>query len=234
MHFLVDNENKIIFGWSPKCGCSHIKSIYWYFKEKVINSIIHTNRDFCELPDNIEEYTTIIIIRNPYKKIISGFLDKYCLDGEFRHVWIHDTITFSMFVNMLENNEWSIVCHHHFSPQTEGDFDQRVLKSKIIKFYDIGNIDYKYIEELYHTEIPDEVLHIKYGHERKKYEESIKSDVYDVDMDSYVGMNVDIQFFYNKELKNRVYQFYKNDFILFSEYGFDYEEEMNRICSFDS
>ena len=32
MHFVVDHDNKIIFGWSAKCGCSHVKYIYWFLK----------------------------------------------------------------------------------------------------------------------------------------------------------------------------------------------------------
>jgi len=30
MYFLVDNDKQIIFGWSAKCGCSHIKNIFWF------------------------------------------------------------------------------------------------------------------------------------------------------------------------------------------------------------
>lgn len=33
MHFLVDDNNKIIIGWSPKCGCSHIKNIFWFLRD---------------------------------------------------------------------------------------------------------------------------------------------------------------------------------------------------------
>jgi len=29
MYFIINNDKKIIFGWSAKCACSHIKRIYW-------------------------------------------------------------------------------------------------------------------------------------------------------------------------------------------------------------
>ena len=76
MHFLVDNNKKIIFGWSAKCGCSHLKLIYWFLQtgDATINSKkLHTN-DSKPLPNDIQNYTTIIVTRNPYKRIVSGFL----------------------------------------------------------------------------------------------------------------------------------------------------------------
>ena len=77
MYFLIDYEKQIIFGWSAKCGCSHIKNIFWFLKTGKLENKIHTEKDMNKLPNYINHYTTIIITRNPYKRIISGFLDKY-------------------------------------------------------------------------------------------------------------------------------------------------------------
>ena len=41
-------------------------------------------------------------------------------------------------------------------------------------------------------------------------------------MTDYYNFNVNSKYFYNEELKNRVYNFYKNDFIFFNEMGLDY------------
>ena len=30
MYFIRDEIKKVVFGWSAKCGCSHIKMIYKY------------------------------------------------------------------------------------------------------------------------------------------------------------------------------------------------------------
>ena len=38
MRFLVDNIRKIIFGWSAKCGCSHIKYIFWFLQNNNIDN----------------------------------------------------------------------------------------------------------------------------------------------------------------------------------------------------
>jgi hypothetical protein len=60
MFFLVDNNNKVIFGWSAKCGCSHVKRLFWFLKNNAEDKQIHTSADMNKLPSNIEKYTTII------------------------------------------------------------------------------------------------------------------------------------------------------------------------------
>ena len=149
MFFLVDIDNKIIFGWSAKCGCTHIKNIYWFLQTGNLENLIHTPKDVNNLPDDIENYITLIFSRNPYKRLLSGFLDKYKKNGEYRHRWKYPSLTFSQFVDKLINYEWNIIDSHHFEPQTTHIFDKKILMSKIIKFYDICNIDYEYIEQLY-------------------------------------------------------------------------------------
>jgi hypothetical protein len=225
MFFLIDDKNKIIFGWSAKCGCSHIKSIFWFLQNNNINNKIHTIKEDNSLPNDIENYTTIVISRNPYKRIISGFLDKYNKqNGQLRKFWKYDTITFSMFIDELLNKTWKMVDYHHFTPQTSQKFNMKLLKSKYIKFYDIENIDYDYIENLYNKKIPEIVLNKKYGHERKIYDNNFNKYVYDIDMDEYYFFNVDMKYFYNEEIKNKVYNFYKNDFIFFLNNGINYTE----------
>ena len=118
MYFLVDAKHKVLFGWSAKCGCSHIKRIFWFLQNNTIDNSIHTCHDLRKIPDDIVNYTTIIIGRNPYKRIVSGFLDKYRIPGEkiegqFRKWWKYDTITFSMFVDELINLEYD-----YLSPET--------------------------------------------------------------------------------------------------------------------
>ena len=49
----MDTELKILFGWSAKCGCSHIKNIFYFLKNKKIDNKIHTLDDYNSLPDDI-------------------------------------------------------------------------------------------------------------------------------------------------------------------------------------
>ncbi len=228
MYFLVDKNKQIIFGWSAKCGCSHIKNIYWFLQTGELNNIIHTGKDINNLPDDIQNYTTIIITRNPYKRIISGFLDKYSKTGTFRHYWTEPFLSFSKFVDKVISRDWKLIEQHHFTPQTTEYFDKKILFSKVIKFYDITKIDYKFIEELYNTKIPESVINKKEGHERH-FQIKIKNDydkyVYDLNVDDYCDYNVDIKYFYNEEIRQKVYNFYIEDFKFFKENGIDYTDE---------
>ena len=170
MHFLVDEKRKIIFGWSAKCGCSHVKRIFYYLQGDGINCKIHTKRDYnVPIPIDIENYTTLLFIRNPYKRIVSGFLGKYKKGGRFRHTWKNTKLSFSEFVSKLKDTimvDKNLV--HHFTPQTTERFDKKILLSKNIKFYEIENIDYKYIETLFNEKIPLSVINKKQGHERRE------------------------------------------------------------------
>lgn len=230
MYFMVDNTNKIIFCWSPKCGCSHIKTIYWFLQTNHVNTTIHTNNDINSLPNDIENYITLIFCRNPYKRVVSGFLDKYKTNGEYRNLCKNmstptPTLSFSQFVDEIMKKEWKVIDHHHFAPQTEERFDKKILLSKNIKFYDISNIDYGYIEQLYNKKIPEYIINKKYGHERKCQiinNNHYDKPVYDLNIDDYINDNVNIKYFYNKDIKNKIFMFYKNDFIFFNENGIDY------------
>jgi len=225
MFFIVDNINKIIFSWSPKCGCSHIKHIYWFLQTDNVSNTIHTIKDDNNLPNDIENYTTLIFCRNPYERIVSGFLDKYKINGEFRHLWKYPSLLFSQFVNEVIKNDWNMIDKHHFSLQTKERFDKKILSSKIIKFYDINNIDYEYIEQLYNKKIPDCVMNKKEGHERIyqiKTDISFDNYVYDLNMDEYIHYNIKKKYFYNEEIKKKVFEFYINDFNFFYQNNINY------------
>lgn len=225
MFFLTDTNKKIIFGWSAKCGCSHIKNIYWFLQTNNLKNIIHTDNDRNKLPEDIENYTTLIFSRNPYKRIISGFLDKYKKGGQYRYLWKHSYLSFVQFVDEVIKNNWKLIEKHHFTPQTTEEFNERIFSSKIIKVYDICNIDYEYIEQLYNKKIPEIVKNKKEGHERCFH--ILKSSwgdkyVYDLNIDDYIDYIIDTKYFYNEEIREKVFNFYIKDFNLFNEYGIDY------------
>ena len=119
-------------------------------------------------------------------------------------------------------NYWEVIQEHHFTPQTSESFDTKILNSKCINCYDIENIDYKYIEKLYNTTIPESILQQKQGHERGKYDITINKYVYNLYMITYLNSNVDMKYFYNEELKKKLFEFYKKDFIFFNNMGLDY------------
>lgn len=229
MHFFVNNEYKIIFGWSGKCGCSHVKKIYYFFCNN-IEKELHCDDEYEEeLPENIEDYTSILFIRNPYKRVVSGFLDKYSKSGIYIDNFLskYDIIKFDTFIDELITGDWSIIDEHHFTPQTTEQFNKsKIIKSKSLICYDIESINYEYLEKLFNKNIPDQLLNFKGGHERKVYNENFNGDyVYNLDINKYIKYNVPVNNFYNKELKDKVYNFYINDFLFFKEFGFYYENK---------
>ena len=42
-------------------------------------------------------------------------------------------------------------------------------------------------------------------------------------MELYFNCNVDIKYFFDIEIKNKLRRFYKDDFLFFKKFGFDYE-----------
>ena len=215
MLFIVDKEEKVIIGWCAKSGCSHIKKIYWFFRTGNPNHRIHTTRDRNELPpdEEMKDYRTILIVRNPYKRLISGFLDKYRENGQFRNRWKNDKLTFSDFVEHLVNKDWKTIDFHHFAWQTSEHFNEYKLKmSNDLRVYDLNNIDYKYLESLYgNKRIPHQLLDFRGGHDRKNQKEDYYDYVYNKDMSEYYDYNVDTRLFFNEELKGKVDKFFKDD-----------------------
>ena len=228
MYFLIDNKNLIIFGWSAKCACTHIKSIYYFLqnneiKLKNLHGKMAQNKLSNDILNSIENYTTIIFCRNPYKRLVSGFLDKYRMGREFRLKWPDKNIQFNKFVKELGN--WEYIDKHHFTPQTTEAFNNKIINSKIIKCFDIENIDYDYIEKLYNKKIPIELIEYRGGHERNKITRYLEFNkyVFDINMDEYCYYKLETKYFYNDELKQKVFNFYKNDFLFFSKFGLDYK-----------
>jgi hypothetical protein len=226
MYFIVDSEKKIIFGWSAKCACSHIKTIYYFLRTNNLKDEIHTEECLDKLPEDIENYITIIFGRNPYERLVSGFLDKYKKNGDFRHRWIYPSLSFSQFVDKLINQDWEVIDYHHFIQQTAEEFDKKIMMSKTIKIYDIKNIDYKYIEQLYEKKIPDYVINKKQGHERQfqiKTNKYCDQYVYDLNMCEYIDSNINVKYFYDEKIMEKVFNFYIDDFNFFEENGINYK-----------
>lgn len=140
----------------------------------------------------------------------------------YRNLWKEKYLSFSQFVEKLINNDWKTIEKHHFTPQTSEHFDMKIFFSKSIKIYDICNIDYEYIEKLYEKKLPEYVINKKMGHEAIFRSDSIEKYVYDLDINEYIDYSVDIKFFYNEEIRKKIFNFYIKDFKFFYENGIDY------------
>lgn len=222
MRFIVNEDKKIIFGWSPKCGCTHIKNMIYYLENKNLERIHIGKHDTYELPDDISSYIIIIIIRNPYKRIISGMLDKYKSNGLLRKMWtIEEPLCFSNFLNKFSEENYDLVEYEHFSPQTSGWFVDYIESHKKTIICDIENIDYEYIGSLYNKIIPPEVIQFRGDHINSSIN-PLNETVYDTQIDELSGYKIPIEYFYNQELKNKMLHIFKKDFEFFESKGFYY------------
>lgn len=227
MLFLIDDKLKIIFGWSAKCGCSHIKNMFYYLQSGVscgLNDYVHRGKghDFQPLPENLSEYVLLLFIRNPYKRLVSGFLDKYGPKGEFRHLWDCTlSITFANFVDAIYNNDSRMIDNHHFTPQTSEHFCDRIKDHSKTFIYDIENIDYSLIEHIFKKKIPDDVIKYRGPHQHK-YEIVIHYDVYDLCIDDYCDCKPLLSCYINEDIYKKVYDIYNQDFLFLLERGFIY------------
>lgn len=230
MHFLINNNKKVIFGWSAKCGCTHVKSLFNYLSGiKTKNNVHgpHTRKNLNEI-SNMGEYTIILFIRNPYHRIISGFLEKYG-NSEFKIKSIENkNLTFSNFVNILCDTPQKIDLLH-FTPQTTLAFDlNKINQCKELKVFQIQDIDYQYIGNLFNMEIiPDKIF--KGNHIHQNIKKDFDGKLYDIKLQYLKNEKYELEQFYNQDIYDKITNFYKNDFEYFLKHGFIYKiDEFNK------
>jgi hypothetical protein len=218
MYFLVNNIHKIIFGWSAKCGCSHIKKIYKYISNDNSRELHKFEYYHSPFPESLEGYVVFIILRNPYERLVSGYLDKYSSGGHYYHWWKSELpLTFRNFVDEVAKNDFKMIHRHHFIPQLNDDwkhFTQKISNEKQPKdivVCDIANINYKYIESICNLKIPKEILEFRGEHINAR-KEPIDYPVYDMVQSEFNNKKPNIQCFYDMDIASKVYEYYQCDF----------------------
>jgi len=243
MRFLVDEARKIIWGWSPKSGCTHIKRIFYYLTtNNDLRDKVHCKEDQISLykkirEEDINNYKFIIIIRNPYKRIVSGFLEKMHkikspeMSPEqfiqlYSRVWNKsDRLTFRNFIDHLISNKFvkEPYLQSHFCQQTSHDFSLlKNVNSNNIIIYDLENINYKYIESLYEKTIPDVMIKFR-GYHIQVSNEKQDTDVFDLLKSEFSMFTPYTKNFYDNSIKNKVELYYKDDFDFFIKNGYNYD-----------
>ena len=184
--------------------------------ENCINSVndfdVHRDSYNC-LNFEHKSYTKILFIRDPYKRIVSGFLDKYVTGIYSLDI---KNLTFEKFVDELDNNKLENINRHHFTPQLSEAHESSIQFDKI---YDIENIDYDYIKKLFgkNIDIGDYI--------KTLYDASFEGKAYGITLKELRKMQSKPPYgsFYNKKIKQKVYSFYKKDFLFFEKYAFNYD-----------
>jgi hypothetical protein len=78
MFFIVNEDYKIILGWSAKCGCSHIKNIYNFIRYGYTHeNEIHKKEYYSLLSkkvlDNINDYRIFYLLEILIKELFLDF-----------------------------------------------------------------------------------------------------------------------------------------------------------------
>lgn len=243
MYFLLDFQRNIIFGWSAKCGCSHVKNLFHFLQNNRIHNLITDlslheeynewlvhNETYNSLPMFIPHTTKILLfIRNPYKRLVSGFLNKYNPKNNLYFIeWKKNKLTFRLFVEELIENNFKMINEHHFTPQLSELWDDEKLNTRKNILIDIENINYEYIEKLYEKKIPREILNYKgitnIVKPNKLFSElKLQGNISDMELIDYVDFEVEYNLFYDDDLKKKVYNFYKKDFDYFEKNDIHYD-----------
>ncbi|WP_193164033.1 sulfotransferase family protein [Microbulbifer hainanensis] len=82
---------QLIYWQNPKVACSSIKKSLWKFENGETPQNAHIRREspfpfLSEMEDKIQEFKLFSIVRNPYSRALSAYLDKIG-HGSDRHIW---------------------------------------------------------------------------------------------------------------------------------------------------
>ena len=220
MKYLICKEKAIIFGINPKCGCQHIHYIYNYLHDDNDKPVFY-HKSINKLSTEYLNYKLIIFVRNPYERIVSGFKEKYSNEWQKRNYLKlysiprieYDKLTFRQFVNEMYNNKFKHINKHHFIQQTYSEYD--CINHKDIVIFDIKNIDYDYISKLFNKKITNDIKNRK-GNHINKNTILFNEPVYDLENIVYRKYKVPLKYYFDNDIKRKVYNIYKDDFIFFN------------------
>ena len=224
MRYIIIHSKKLIIFWSPKCGSSTLKLILAiYFK--VYNTKykhIHLNKELSVKFDKrdknkihiYKKYDIVMLVRNPYKRLVSGFLNKYVNNQHLKNP--PNCNCFYDFCRILQKNPKKIE-RHHFKKQTSGkgwNFYNELQRPNIKYILNTSKVND--IIKILGLNIPE----IKRNYNKKvieKDEEMKKTNLWSLDYKKLNNLNnINYSNFYNDYIKKLVYNIYKDDFIFFN------------------
>lgn len=242
MFFIVNHKHKVLIGWSPKCGCTTIKEYYLETigikrKNKVevhhdpdVQQHVHHSVLKKQDLNKLDKYRKVFLIRNPYKRVISGYLQRIVMnktlyDTRFREKdYANDgkINTFNKFIDTMINNRKHIEDNHHFDQQCTHNYN--VFQNRKWKWdfvMDLDNLDHDIVRlnKMLNTNVKlNEMNKVKHTeiHVEKAYDLTIKQLLALDGMPSYES-------FFNEQIADKIAKIYKLDMDNFKKWGHQYK-----------
>ena len=226
--YAYSNEYKYIIRWNGKSGCSFFRQLFLYLHEsEAKNGITNKWHDLAKdfpIPSNVSNITKIVLVRNPYSRVVSMFCNKYC--GGLGHNLLSKKInlskcTFRHFVHKLYELKMKKLLNNydvHINEQTYNlNFDKQTYIIKlesfdrdIIKIYS-NILNLKCLLPKVKSFIDNKKNILKNITKRNDETELVSDKEYNTDSKIFPEW----QYFYDKELIRLVRKIYRNDFINF-------------------
>lgn len=230
MRFFIIPKLNLIVGWNPKVACTTVKYLLLTKLNHKIEGNIHNDMltgkslqsgkyDIYNLQNpkfeniDLNSYTKICIVRNPYERLISGIRQRanFLVSDECKTNVSKNTIT-----EFLQNLKTHNYVEHHFIPQTNDidnfKFDEVISTYQINKLYEL--LELPYIEE-------------KIGGHSTIYNDDDKVNYYNLTIQDISKYNnkwsSNINSWFTQDNIQLINELYKDDFEWLSKNGLDYK-----------
>ena len=214
---------KFLIYFSAKCGNTSLRKWFMNFEYGIdINNICNVRliTDIIrETYNNINynEFKKIILVRNPYDRCISMFIDKFIFKQDTIYQSLSsDDITFNTFIDLLltqKDNNFRDT-NEHFIPQIINRYD--IQFDYIIKLENIQNDMMEFINK--ELELKEYVYTFKPEYNFKSnYDDKYINNLCNLklsELSKYKSFNKKL--FLTDENKAKIYNIYKDDFIYFN------------------
>lgn len=213
----VNKIDHVVIYTSPKCSCRSVSDFAW----EVANT----------KPVVSLERMNIIVFRNPYHRLVSGYLNKYVEHTKYLEASRVgrsdlDLGTFDSFVDELHVHGLRSIDKVHFSPQITKY--QRVVFQKIFNSENLENLAV-YLNTLFSTDVKMPFRVNKYGpkHPRARLADDLGKQGHQevwklnsVHLLSLIqsGQTPAYSSFYNEVIRRKVREIYAADFDFLHQY----------------
>lgn len=229
MYFLVNDEKRFFIGWSAKAACTSVK--LWFCgvsgikanSHNVHNVLGYGQNKWSNLhardPKTFQSYRKYIVIRNPFKRLVSGYIGVYIRNPKRSgRPWK----TFQSFVKALKADpDFKTIDRHHFINQT-GEYFPKI--NNAIAAWDMiipaSSITacFEKVNKTLGVNCPIR----KYNQSFERRENNTPKPAYAMVDEEINRYKPRYECFYNEELISAVRFIYKKDFDFFETHGINY------------